>query len=149
MIFSEAKIGLADRFDKAKVIYPVLLVHDFLLVAPVYGKFFADEFKRIIEPEFTNRDGVFIKNNMRIKPLILMTIDDLENLETSIEHFGFKKLLEDYSSECKDRIVSLHNFISLSGYSNKMYHNKWIAGKAMEIIDKTKAAIFDNMASAK
>ncbi len=45
--------------------------------------------------------------------------------------------------------VSLHNFISLSGYSNKIYHNKWLAGKAMEILDKTKVAIFDNMASAK
>lgn len=149
MIASEAKLGIAGRFDKAKVIYPVLLVHDPLLVAPVYGKFFADEFKTILEPAFTNRAGEFIKNNMRIKPLILMTIEDLENLETSIEHFGFKKLLENYSSECNDRIVSLHNFISLSGYSNKIYHNKWLAGKTMEILDKTKVAIFDNKVSEK
>lgn len=149
MICSEAKLGLADRFDKAKIIYPVLLVHDPLLVAPVYGKFFADEFKTILKPDLINRDGEFVKNNMRIKPLILMTIDDLENLETSIEHFGFKKLLEDYSSECKDRIISLHNFISLSGYSNKIYHNKWLAGKAMEILYKTKESIFNNMTSEK
>ena len=149
MISSEAKTGLSGRFDKAKVIYPVLLVHDPLLVAPVYGKFFADEFKTILEPDFTNRDGLFIKNDMRIKPLILITIDDLENLETSIEHFGFKELLEDYSHECKDRIVSLHNFISLSDYSSKIYHNKWLAGKAMEILDKAKVAIFDNMTSEK
>lgn len=142
IIASKTKLENAGHFDKAKVIYPVLLVHDPLLGAPVYGKFFADEFKTILKPDLTNRAGELIKNDVRIKPLILMTIEDLENLETSIEHFGFKKLLEDYSSECKDRIVSLHNFISLSSYSKKIYHNKWLAGKAMNILDKTKAAIF-------
>lgn len=125
-ISSEATLSLARNFNKAEVIFPILLVHDPLLVAPVYGKFFADEFQMILDPDSTNRGGEFVKNNMRVKRLILMTIDDLENLETSIEHFGFRKLLEDYSSECKDRLVSLHNYISSSAYSEKMYHNRYL-----------------------
>jgi len=146
-ISSEAQASLAPYFEKTKIIFPVLLVHDPLLVAPVYGKFFADEFNKILNPDSTNRDGDFLKNNMRIKPLILMTIDDLENLETSIEHFGFKELLDDYSSSCRDRLVSLHNFISSSDYSKKIYHNRWLAGKALEILDKTKSEIFNSLAS--
>lgn len=151
MISLEAKSSLVDYFDRAKVIFPVLLVHDPLLAAPVYSKFFCDEFKNILAPDSTNRDGTFIKNNIRITPLILMTIDDLENLETSIEHFGFRKLLEDYCSECKDRLVSLHHFISSSEYRNKMYHNRWLAGKAMEVLDKTKSTIWplENKITAK
>ena len=148
-ISSEAQISLAPHFEKTKIIFPVLLVHDPLLVAPVYGKFFADEFKIILNPDSITMNGDFLKNHMRIKPLILMTIDDLENLENSIEHFGFKELLEDYSSSCGDRLVSLHNFISSSDYSKKIYHNKWLAGKAMEILDRTKSAIFDSLAPEK
>ena len=148
-ISSEAQNSLASHFKKTKIIFPVLLVHDPLLVAPVYGKFFADEFKTILNPDSTTRDGDFMKNTIRIKPLILMTIDDLENLETSIEHFGFKELLEDYSSSCRDRLVSLHNFISSSDYSKKIYHNKWLAGKALEILDRTKSEIFDSLAPKK
>jgi hypothetical protein len=146
-ISSEAQTSLTRYFEKTKIIFPVLLVHDPLLVAPVYGKFFADEFNKILNPDSTNRDGNFLKNNMRIRPLILMTIDDLEDLETSIEHFGFKELLEDYSSSCRDRLVSLHNFISSSDYSKKIYHNRWLAGKALEILDKTKSEIFNSSAS--
>lgn len=142
-ISSEARLTLSKRFDKTEVILPILLVHDPLLVAPVYGKFFADEFKMNLIPDSTTRNGDLTKNNMRIKPLILMTIDDLENLETSIEHFGFRQLLKDYSSSCEDRLVSLHNFISTSDYRNKMYHNRWLAGKALEILDRTESTVFD------
>ncbi len=144
-ISSESTLGLSRVFNKAKVIFPILLVHDPLLVAPVCGKFLADEFETIFDPDLKNRSDEFVKRDMRVKPLILMTIDDLENLETSIEHFCLRKLLEDYCSACEDRLVSLHNYISTSGYSKKIYHNRYLAGKAKDILAKTKIAIFNHL----
>ena len=88
------------------------------------------------------RNGEYEKGNIKIKPLILMTIDDLENLETSIEHFGFRQLLADYSSACRDRLMSLHNFFSTSKYGNHAYHNRWLASKSLEILDKAMFHVF-------
>lgn len=144
-ISSENSNEQSGILNRAKEIYPILLVHDPLLVAPVYGKFLADEFENILVPDTKTKNGEYVKNGMRVKPLILMTIDDLENLETSIEHFSFRKLIQDYSSECGDRLVSLHNYISTSDYNKKIYHNKYLAGKAIGILDKTKKEIFDHL----
>lgn len=41
-----------------------------------------------------------------------MTIDDLEVLEGPVREFGLCELLNDYSRECTDRFVSLHNFMA-------------------------------------
>jgi hypothetical protein len=40
-----------------------------------------------------------------------MTIDDLEALESSVQAFGLCDLLQDYAVNCRDRMVSLHNYL--------------------------------------
>ena len=84
------------------------------------------------------------KGPFRVTPLIVMTIDDLESLETSIEHFSLRDLLRDYSASCDDRNVSLRHFIATSEYREKIYHNKSIASKALEMLDETMRKIFPN-----
>jgi hypothetical protein len=56
----------------------------------------------------------------RVAPLTIITIQDLENLERSIEGFGFIDMLRDYDRECPDRMRSLHNFLAFSGYAGKI-----------------------------
>lgn len=132
----------SNQFSRTKLIFPVLLVYDPFLHAPVYGNFLASEFKAYLEPDAELRSGELLKSRFRIVPLIIMTVEDLENLESSLEHFGLRDLLANYSVSCVDRLVSLHNYIASSGYGKKMYHNRWLAGKTLELLDKTKKAVF-------
>ncbi len=58
-------------------------------------------------------------------PLTVMTIDDLEILESSLREFSLCDLLKDYSHECPDRYLSLHNFMASSrNYSSKFFENE-------------------------
>jgi len=142
-VMSTEEFSMLNKdFSEAQLIYSILLVHDPSLGAPVYGNFLASEFKAYISPDVELRSGELRKGRLRIAPLIIMTVEDLENLETSLEHFGFRDLLSDYSRTCIDRLVSLHNYIASSNYGKKIYHSRWVAGKALELLDKTKEAVF-------
>jgi len=135
--------GIVDEYRAVEFIYPVLVVHDTFLTSPVYGSFFASEFAAHLEPDTTLPNGIFVKRNIKIAPVIVMSVDDLENLETSIEHFSFRDLLADYSRSCSDRLMSLHNFISYSArYRDNMYHNRNLASSALAILDKCGEEVF-------
>jgi hypothetical protein len=135
-------LGENQEFSRAKKVYPVIVVHDPLLSAPVYGEFFASEFLRLFNHETLVPNGQFLIGNLEVVLPIIITIDDLENLEVSIEHFGFRDMLSDYSRSCPDRIVTLHNFIASSPYNKKMYHNRNIANSSIDIVNKSKKAFF-------
>jgi hypothetical protein len=142
ILASEKWLGPSQEFDKVQLVYPVLLVQDSLFAVPVYGNFFAQEFKKLLEPDSELQSGILIKGQLQIAPLIVMTIDDLENLETSIQHFGFRDLLSDYSQNYPDRLEPLHNFIAFSDYKQHLFHNKKISATSLGLIDKAKKAIF-------
>jgi hypothetical protein len=120
----------------------LLVVYDPLMTAPAYGHFLASEFKTLLTPDYELPSGHLQKRQLRVAPLIVMTVDDLEDLETSVEHFRFRDLLAEYSRTCSDRLTSLHDFIALSKYSPQMYHNRTLAARGMEILDKSRKAIF-------
>ena len=128
---------------KVQKIYPVLVVHDSLLHSPLYGEFLASEFKELIAPDSILSNGEMIKTDTRILPLILMTIEELENIETASEHFGMKEFLNDYSIECPDRKVSINNFVANSK-KYTFYHNKYLASKSLDIIQKTGKYMFND-----
>ncbi|MCP4372605.1 MAG: hypothetical protein GY797_31530 [Deltaproteobacteria bacterium] len=142
ILASKKWLGPNQEFNKVQLVYPVLLVQDSLFAAPVYGNFFAQEFKKLLAPDTELQSGILIKGQLQIAPLIIMTIDDLENLETSIQHFGFRDLLADYLQYSPDRLESLHNFIAFSDYKQYMFHNKKITATSLELFDKAKKAVF-------
>jgi hypothetical protein len=54
-----------------------------------------------------------------------LTIDNLELLEGSLREFGLCELLQDYSRECTDRFVSLHNLMaSFPKYSRNLFESQ-------------------------
>ena len=129
------------EFNDIVTVYPILLVYDSFLTAPVYGNFLASEFEKLIRPEKKMNSGELIKGRFTIHPLIILTIEDLENLELSVKHFSFSDLLFDYSKNCPDRLMSLKNYIAGSKYNNQIYRNKNLANKCLELFKETKAAI--------
>ena len=142
LLASKKWLGNNFEFARAEKIYPILIVHDPLLNAHVYGHFFAKEFENLLEPDTKLQNGIWVKESLHIAPPIIITIDDLENLETSIEHFGFRDLLNDYSNSHPDRIESLHNFLTSSHYKNHILHNRNLAKAGLDIIEKSAQAIF-------
>lgn len=134
--------GQNQEFSETQLIYPVLLLHDPFFSAPVYGNFLASKFKELVMPDDVLRSGELKKGDVRIAPLIIMTIEDLENLEFSIEHFGFRDFLADYSKASPDRMVSIHNFIASSKYSQKIYRNKAITAKGADLLQRSIKAVF-------
>jgi len=99
-------------FAAAKVIHPVLLVHDARLNAPAYGTFLDGEFRALLGS---------VPPGRRVMPLTVMTIADLENLESSVDQFSMRQLLEDYAAAHPDALVSLHNFMALDPrYADKL-----------------------------
>ena len=139
---SEAVAIYNGRFAEAQLVYPVLVVHDPLLGAPVYGNILASEFSGCLVPDAENAPGEIRKGRLRVAPLIIMTVEDLEDLETSIEYFGLRDLFADYTRDCADRLTSLHNFMAFSDYKDKMYHSRSAASKALEILKKTQERVF-------
>ena len=147
LVANEQFKNVCQELASAEVVYPVLLVHDPFIGAPVYGNFLASEFKKHLDPDLELQPDKYKKGKLQIAPLIVMTIEDLENLETSLEHFGLRELLNDYSQACVDRLVSLHNYIATSNYAKKIYHSRWLAGKLKDIAEKTMVAVFQKRIS--
>jgi hypothetical protein len=118
----------------ATTIYPVLVTHDSRMDTPTLAKFLADEFTKLLgtAPALP-----------RIEPLIIMTVDDLENIEASTQNFSIAELLSDYSHECPDRMRSLHNFIQYSPkYQTKMLANTTLTERATELLTQVQGRLF-------
>lgn len=93
-------------------IVPLLLVYDSLIDAPLHPWFLAREFAMLLDPSNVNWNGRSIRiGRFLVSSLIVMTIDDLEALESSTDNFGICELLGNYSAALPDRLDSLHNYI--------------------------------------
>jgi hypothetical protein len=125
--------GENNEFALSNVIYPVLVVHDTRLDAPALGNFLDEEFKSLLGPVPTGK---------RVAPLTIMTIHDLENLESSVGQFSFTQLLSDYSRECPDRIRSLHNYIAFSGYAKKINQSAHLMESSSRILELLQQELF-------
>jgi hypothetical protein len=101
---------------------------------PTLGNFLADEFTKLLGT---------VPALPRIEPLIIMTVDDLENIEVSTYNFSIAELLSDYSHECPDRMRSLHYFIQYSSkYQAKMLANTMLSEKATELMAQVQSRLF-------
>jgi hypothetical protein len=122
--------------------YPVLLVHDALLDAPVSGYFLAEEFKQQLQPDSSDVEEWMVKGRFRVAPLIVMTIDDLECLEYSLSKFTLVDLLKAYSTATPDRLVSLNNFLSANSEQFPLFHNKSLAAGCETILAECMNRVF-------
>ena len=115
------------------VIYPVLVVHDTRLDAPGIGHFLENEFRPLLGQ---------VPAGKRVAPLTVMTIQDLENLEKSVDAFSFVKLLAEYSCECPDRVRSLHNYMAYSEYARLVVPSDFLINASTGILDVLRQELF-------
>ena len=112
------------QLDQTVDIYPVLLSYDYRLDAPLTPYFLAREFARGLGGSAEDEPRVIQIPRFRVAPLITMTLDDLEDLESSLENFSLCELLREFSNDCPDRIVSLHNYLATSRFQSKIIYSK-------------------------
>jgi hypothetical protein len=135
-------VSRRENFTQAKRIYPVLLTYDVLIGAPGYTRFLASEFEKGLVPDSLLSTGEMQKGSFRVAPLIVMTIDDLENLETSVDQIGLREFLNDYSISCPDRSVSLRNFM-WENYRDRLHLSRSVLDQATETLRHVKQLIFE------
>jgi hypothetical protein len=126
-------VAANGEFADTAIIYPVLVVHDTRLDAPALGHFLENDFRSLLAT---------VPPGKRVAPLTVMTIQDLENLERSVESFSFVKLLEDYSRECPDRMRSLHNYLAFSDYAKKIMPSGFLIDASIGILDLLQKELF-------
>lgn len=127
---------LPDEFATPAEIYPIVVAHDLRLDSPGTGVLFRKEMRKLL-------DGEVGEN---IRPLIVMTIQDLENLEGGVAAgaISLARLLSDYVKEIRDvdPLCSLHNFIAHSQYASRMKPSPVVLAKSLETVDRAKAVLF-------
>jgi len=116
-------------------------VQDESMTAAGHARFLSEAFRDAI-------DGVVGSGldarlgDFHVHPLIVMTVGDLENLETSSEHFAMADILRDYSNHHSDRNISLHDYMATSRYSGSLLHSRSLAEAGMEVLRRVETEVF-------
>jgi hypothetical protein len=129
---------------RLRCVYPVLLVHDSLLDAPGFGHFLTKGFRHTLQPDSFDVGGWMVKGCLRVAPLFVMTIDDLECLEFSLDKFTLIDLLKTYSAAMPGRLVSLNNFMAANSEQFPLIHNKSLASGWAQILKECMRRVFPN-----
>jgi hypothetical protein len=136
-------IGQMQEFRNINRIVTVLVVHDVLLSAPGFGGFVAAEFDRALGPCQKLTPCERLKGAVNVVVPIVLTVEDIEVLEVSIEHFSMREVLLDYSDACPDRMTSFHTFLATSvKYSRQIYASRHLASQAMEPVQVAMDRLF-------
>jgi len=134
-------------WERVRCVYPVLVPYDVTVDRPGHAQFFEEEFRRALEPDEVMRNGYVKKGVLSVAPLTVMTIDDLEHLESSVENFALIDLLKDYTT----RLVSgtrpsLHDFIATVGRSNyRIKDSKELADRALDALKTVHSMVFPHL----
>ncbi|MEX0679251.1 MAG: hypothetical protein WD063_19400 [Pirellulales bacterium] len=138
---SIAKIASGEwvptRFDLSVngTIYPILVCYDTRLRVAGHPWHLAEQFRSALNADVESTTHELVKSGLRVANLVVITIEDLEILETSIEHFGLMELIRDYVRACPERLCSLHDYIATSNYQNKIFANRDLARSALEALE--------------
>lgn len=129
-----------EDFSRARTICPVLVVYDKGLNAPGHAEFLADEFADLVAVQGVSRNGFVQLGAWRVAPLTVLTIDDLENLQSSIEYFRLVDILLDYAgTTVKGARLSFSDFCALSQTKYRFIHSKELAERALSALDRMRA----------
>lgn len=134
--------GDADAL-RSTLVFPVVIVHDELLSAPLHGRFFADEYRKFLVPHEVLESGQMrLASSLRIAPLIVLTVSDIEDLESSAGAMSMTRVLSEYSTALKNRELSFHDFIAGGKLASTMAANSELAMKGQELLRQAGLRLF-------
>lgn len=133
-------------WSRVGLVYPVLVAYDERLDRPGHAEFFVDEFAKALDPDRDLPKGYMKKGRFIVAPLAVMTISDVEMLESSVKYFRLTDLLRDYAHATQDGIrVSLHDFmVSVEGNGYRFSMSS-LAERSLALLAETRGRMFPNM----
>lgn len=141
-ICSNVWSGKEGEFSRVTRLFPVLVVLDSLLDSGLFGRFLAEEFAAQFGTHMDDRNGGFDLHGRWVAHLLVLTVDDLEDLQDSLDQFSLVDMMRDYSEAHADRLLSVHNYLTTSGYSGQLRHNRYLATTAGEFFRRTSLSVF-------
>ena len=130
-------------YASVRTIYPVLLVHDVALNSPITSEILQAHFQSAFGIQEQSHFDYINVGTIRVSPLIIMTIEDIEALEYSIANFSLVNLFKDYSLHSTVKPLSLRNFIAFSNeYNPKLRRNLGMLNRAEQYLMKSKEYLF-------
>ncbi|MDB5345617.1 MAG: hypothetical protein JWP89_3994 [Schlesneria sp.] len=121
--------------SRVQLVYPVMVVYDSRLQAAAHTWFLAETFRKALVPDEVYPNLDMRKGSIRISGVIVLSIDDLEALETSIEGFSLIDLLRSYSEASPDRLCCMHTYLASSKFGKRLFANRDLAGSVLEALD--------------
>lgn len=119
--------------DRVKRVFPVLVVHDERMGSPGVGVFLNRLFAEQLGEVATHK---------AVAPLAIMTIHDLECLESSKE-FTLRELLSAYAADSNGGMISVHNFLAHNvTFRNKLRPNEALMTRSFELVDQLRERLF-------
>ncbi len=126
--------------EEARRIIPILVTNDRLLTGPLECNFFAREFaERLLGSESVGSGAAQI-GRRQVTPLILLSIDDVENLETSSEGFRIRDVFIGYSDAHPERLADFHAYLRSIG--KNIYHSQWVKERGARFGEEAKRELF-------
>ena len=141
-ICSNDWLGKEDEFTAVARLYPVLVVLDDHLDTGVFGRFLAEEFAKQFGVALNDRDGGFRLHDRWVAHLLVLTVEDLEKLQDSLNRFSLLDMMGDYAEAHPDRLLSVHNYLVTSDYSSQLRDNSHLAATAEESLQRASANVF-------
>lgn len=135
-------LGPVDGFAGVQRIFPIIVVHDRLSGSPGFGAFIAQEFHKTMGPHVLVRPGEFNWGRLNILAPIVLTSEDLELLEVSVERSGFREFLVEYNRYSPDRMSPFSAYLGEISASGRVFANRALAGTSMHVLTRAMERLF-------
>lgn len=136
------KKWLLPIFERIRRIIPVLLVHEHRIAAPGIPEILISIFRRELRiPEEHHTDHRLIDETIVYDP-VLIDIDDMELMETSVRNFALEDVFEAYVNAHADRNTPFHSFLALNNNRYPTLQNEHLHGKVIDFLGRASLRLF-------
>lgn len=140
-------LGPRNEFAAVRTIYPVIVVNDRLSASPGFGIFVVDEFRKALLPHMVSCPGELTARGLRIFAPVVLTVEDMELLEVSIERSGFREILVNYCKWSPDRMLPFSDFLAEMSGLGLVLANRFLAATSMEVLNRAIGRLFPHVAN--
>ena len=135
-------LGPMNEFAGVQRIFPVVVVHDRLSGSPGFGAFVLDEFRKALGPHIPSEPCQFACGQTNVFGPIVLTAEDMELLEVSVERSGIRDLLAEYSRWSPDRMLPFSAYLAEISASGRVLANRALAATSMEVLTRAMERLF-------
>ena len=139
-------LGPSNEFVRVQRVFPVLIVHDRLSGSLAFGSFVLNEFLKALGPHASSETGQFSCGQLSVFGPIVLTAEDVELLEVSIERSGIRDLLAEYSRWSPDRMLPFSAYLAKISASGRILANRALAETSIDVLNRAQQRLFSEIA---